>query len=520
MANGLNEDTAAQLAQLYGPQPAPPAGQNSVLAPTPETPAYIPPAPQIETAPMVEQAITAPTFEPQDRQARFDRLKEEARQQIDQETNRPGEAPVLASLVKPGQSIDEAAEDLAMERMLAEDNEVQQFQSELRSQEEAKKISNAERAQRASQLGVALPSQTVQQAEQIAATPSQGEIFDKELQIREEVAQKTAQKRVANRQAAADAEKEKQAQQKATELVEKEELTSLPELMQKGSWGQKLGAALAVMAGAYSQGLTQSKSNPVLDFMEQNFNQAMAKRKARADEKAALEAAFWKNKEFDLALEDARRKGRLTDAQIADLLGKRQQKLDEANLKLMNQLRLKAGLVKDSSELTKEDMDRAVRVPDGSYRLAVNKKQASELEKYRAEVEPAISGLQRVQELTKSGMPVDPRLRDQVNTELQAIVGSLRLPITGPGVLTDSEREMLGEIIGNPNKIFGLNIIEQRKLQTINNKLNTDLNKRYFNAGINLPKNTKEQRLDKFIKDNPGVSKEQAEKIYNMTYGE
>jgi hypothetical protein len=51
------------------------------------------------------------------------------------------------------------------------------------------------------------------------------------------------------------------------------------------------------------------------------------------------------------------------------------------------------------------------------------------------------------------------------------MVGKLRLPLTGPGAFTDSERAFVADTIGNPTKIFSLSSIEFAKLNAMKSKL-------------------------------------------------
>jgi len=66
-------------------------------------------------------------------------------------------------------------------------------------------------------------------------------------------------------------------------------------------------------------------------------------------------------------------------------------------------------------------------------------------------------------------------------------VGQLRLPFTGPGAMTDTEYGRLLDTIGDPNKIVDSFGIERLKLQTVLNKLNSDMGMAARNAGFKMP---------------------------------
>jgi hypothetical protein len=81
------------------------------------------------------------------------------------------------------------------------------------------------------------------------------------------------------------------------------------------------------------------------------------------------------------------------------------------------------------------------------------------------------TALNRILEIGASADPVKRALIDQ---EASTLIGQLRISLVGPGPMTDSERDFVKGIIGNPNKIFSLNAIEIAKVKNlINNVTNT-----------------------------------------------
>lgn len=162
-----------------------------------------------------------------------------------------------------------------------------------------------------------------------------------------------------------------------------------------------------------------------------------------------------------------------------------------------------------AKELTPAQMDAMEGVSKGfrdrwvqGYGEASNKEQGQEFIKYASETAPAIRGLKRIQDLTKGFNKItDLTKRAEIQTELAAVLGALRIPITGPGILTESERQdILNKVIGNPNAIMELSSIMRHKLKTTLNKLRIDLADRGKIAG--LPADSFETSLDeKFFKD-------------------
>lgn len=69
------------------------------------------------------------------------------------------------------------------------------------------------------------------------------------------------------------------------------------------------------------------------------------------------------------------------------------------------------------------------------------------------------------------GASLSPTQRAKANVEIQALVGKLREPIMGPGVLTPAEREILLGIVKDPTKIWSMDEVTAGALGTLRNRL-------------------------------------------------
>ncbi len=119
------------------------------------------------------------------------------------------------------------------------------------------------------------------------------------------------------------------------------------------------------------------------------------------------------------------------------------------------------------------------------YGEATNPEQAKEFNKYRASVEPAIKGAERILQASKDlNRITDLSKRAEIATEIKALVGQLRLPFTGPGAMTEKEYDRLLDVIGDPNKLMALPALERVKLNTVLKKLQTDMNNQAKNSGL------------------------------------
>lgn len=294
---------------------------------------------------------------------------------------------------------------------------------------------------------------------------------------------------------------------------------TLGEIMNSGDFGDKLGAALAVLAGGLSQGLLRSNSNPAVDAINNAVEQEAKKRKMSFDEKLELQRATIAEAELRLKQQDAASNDPIKKQTLQKLIAETNElkaKTDTANLGREKQKAL-AEMLKGNGKLTnvellsKEQQERAVRLQDGTYQLAKNKNAADELDKFKAGVQPAIDGIARIKALAKDFNRVtDLNKRAQIQTEIKSLAGSLRLPFLGPGQMTEQEYQRLLDTIGDPSKLASIESLQKTKLDVVGKKLKIDLAGRYKDAGIDLPASREDQLKAKLIER--GLSEEQAEK--------
>jgi len=106
---------------------------------------------------------------------------------------------------------------------------------------------------------------------------------------------------------------------------------------------------------------------------------------------------------------------------------------------------------------------------------ALNEKDSQILKEKQIILSNVTDGIDRLTVIGKRNLSsLSPEQRVAAQTEVQALIGQLRIPLTGPGPLTDSEREFMEDLIGNPSKFFALSSNEQVKLDTIKNKFVSD----------------------------------------------
>lgn len=287
---------------------------------------------------------------------------------------------------------------------------------------------------------------------------------------------------------------------------------TLGEIMQNGSWGQRIGAALAVMAGGAAQGLLKLGSNPALDTINKMVEQEGEKRKLDMQQRKELREAALADSKFRLDELQQKVSNELTKANIAKMKADIDVELQKLHAVGQQDAQLQSaiqqgrnGELNDVVGLPAELRESAVRLPNGKYALAKNKKSAEVLDEYKASVDPALQSIDRILELSRNYTlldrvnPADPKKR-LIESELVGLTGSLRLPYTGPGQLLEKEYQRLRDAIGNPNKLLTLKSVELEAMRGIQGKLHSDRKEAYTRAGINLPQTRQEQLEAELVK--------------------
>lgn len=124
------------------------------------------------------------------------------------------------------------------------------------------------------------------------------------------------------------------------------------------------------------------------------------------------------------------------------------------------------------------------------YGAAANPEQGKKFIEYTETIIPAIDGLERVREMAKTYNKLSLTKenlikRKSIEAEVASLIGALRVPTTGPGVLTDSEKDLIkNDVIGNPTKILAFKPLQMAALETSLNKMKSDLASRGMRAGL------------------------------------
>jgi len=190
--------------------------------------------------------------------------------------------------------------------------------------------------------------------------------------------------------------------------------------------------------------------------------------------------------------------------QLAAISAKKYEMLAQLKTQLALSESMKGGDIRNLTDdqitaMTQNDKTFRDRYVQG-FGPANNKNAAEKFREYAGEVVPVMEAIDRIKTLTTDfNKFTDAKTRAKIQTEMSSLVGGLRLPLTGPGILTDSERKMLlDEVIGNPNAILAFGELQKAKLDTIYNKLRNDLNTRSKMTGFPESKASQASKLINF----------------------
>jgi len=287
-------------------------------------------------------------------------------------------------------------------------------------------------------------------------------------------------------------------------------------------WGRTIANAIAIMMGAYSQGLTGAKENPAIVAIEKEIERQAAARKYTAEQRQKLTETMLKEADLKLKQQAAMQESAYMRAKIAKMGFDVQKGLQEMQgQKSSNEFYSKKMFTDEDRRLmvqTKDGRDfdeYLVPLPGGGYAAAIGKEDAKKL---RMEVIPGIENslysAKKLKEMTDyfGNNPIKKTLSrteiGKVKPLLQSIIGSIRLEFFGPGVLTDNEQAIARSMIGNPTELFSIASANKAKINVVIDKLKFAKRNRLRAAGIDLPESPNDRRLRQAMAANPGAKQE------------
>jgi hypothetical protein len=286
-----------------------------------------------------------------------------------------------------------------------------------------------------------------------------------------------------------DARKDDEVNTKATTEVQKLDdqvrVKSLNQIMQSGTTAEKFSTIFAVMLGGISQGLTGAKENPAIAMLDRMTEQQAQRDKLKLEEKEMLRKQVYEQAQLKLQQLEQQTNSEYRRNQIALQRAELEAKGNEINSKLLADAKQremqqgkfsgKALTPEQQATLTMEERRNSVSLPDGRIVLAQSYEDANKFKEAATEINNALSSIEELRKIAKEGSKFSLKDRARANSLITKIVGGLRLPYTGPGVLTDSEREMLIKTLGNPLALLSFRSVEMAKLDQVKDDLRANL---------------------------------------------
>jgi hypothetical protein len=151
---------------------------------------------------------------------------------------------------------------------------------------------------------------------------------------------------------------------------------------------------------------------------------------------------------------------------------------------------------KEAREIEKIEADKLQKEKDRTVPglgLARNKKSADRVIDSEANARKVIGGINRLLEIANTtGSSLDPDLRAEAENIQQIMVGLLRVPLFGPGILDAREQAKMLRAVVNPTEILNLSNrmgTTGTKLNTIKNQIVKGFKEEARLAGLEVPEN-------------------------------
>lgn len=257
-------------------------------------------------------------------------------------------------------------------------------------------------------------------------------------------------------------------------------------LYKNASTGQKILASIGLVLGSFGRNGNQAAST-IMKAVNQDINAqkadiATAKgelttqqgvlsqmRQLFGDERQAEQAAklaMLENAENKIKQFQAESQSKVVQAQGQDALAgieleKQKLKAKAEQAAREAQTRQYATQTMDPAYMSQEQKD--VFVP--GYGFAFNKENAEKFKDEIIGIESSLKGIDELLDLAKSGATLSPDSRGATKVKQSLLIGELRLPVVGPGALSDQEMDLLRSVIADPSKFT--TISEQAKLKAL-----------------------------------------------------
>ena len=287
----------------------------------------------------------------------------------------------------------------------------------------------------------------------------------------------------------------------------------------KGFWenkstGEKILGAISIALGAYAQAVSGGKlPNTALNIINKAMDDDFAQYKEKANKKLKL---------IDQSRMSIQDKQRARQGIAQDLAAYRagqayqvETKINEIQTKTgaelapeqadklnaaLEQRKLESEQAEAALEQKKIDEQKAKEdeLMVSGYGPARNKEMANKLNENLSNSKQVVDTASEILKISENVNISEREKIAQINSLKGFLIGKLRLPLQGPGAMTESDREQLEALIGDPAKLLGLESIERKKLLTIIDRVTKDTD---IAAETHIPSYAERKRKEKRLQE-------------------
>lgn len=350
-----------------------------------------------------------------------------------------------------------------------------------------------------------------------AVPPTAAESVQQEEQQLQLAEQEAAQRQLAAETAQAKARHSANIETAADDKVAEQDAAAASK--SGTDWGKIVGQAVAVGLGEYGRHLTGGTENLAAKTIERVTAEQARKEKLSMEQLLAMQKKAYQDTQTRLKEEALKTDSELKKAQLAKIRMETKAAENAVATKQKVMARLTSGQGFSSEELQvlpDKDRARSVLMPDGTYKLAVSAQRAKEATEVADAAANATRDLHKLQEMAEyfGNNPgkklLNREMIAQAQALQQAIKGNLRLPILGPGAMTDNEQRLLNNVVRDPSSLFSLGGANKAALNMLVQKLNEGRRQTYRSAGINVPPSKNDLNIAKLKAARPGMTDRQA----------
>lgn len=173
-------------------------------------------------------------------------------------------------------------------------------------------------------------------------------------------------------------------------------------------------------------------------------------------------------------------------AKATQMIGQLEVQKQQAIGKYLEQVKLAQPVTKDAdlSMLTEDQRERFVP----GYGLAITKDSAVKAREAVSTIDSIKSNIDELLTIADTpGKIISPEQRSKASVIVPILIGQLRLPIVGPGAVSEKELELLQTIIADPTKIISLDQNNKTRLKTLRSRMDMQTKNQLKTFGLSSP---------------------------------